>query len=66
MVRPEKPPEQKRTNYLKIRLTDDERAILDAASETGKTSTWARITLLRIAQSERKTAESNRSEKTDS
>ena len=52
MVRPEKPPEQKRTNYLKIRLTDDERAILDAASETGKTSTWARITLLRVANGE--------------
>lgn len=59
MARPEKEPEQKRTNILKIRLTDEERAILDAASETGKTSTWARITLLRVAQRERKAGESN-------
>ena len=50
MARPEKEPEQRRENVLRIRLTDDERAILDAASETGKTSTWARLTLLRVAQ----------------
>ena len=65
VVRPEKEPEQRRENVLRIRLTEDERAILDAASETGKTSTWARITLLRVAQSERKAGESNPSEKTD-
>jgi len=49
MARPEKPPEERKENVLRIRLTDDERAELDKAAD-GKTSSWARETLLRAAQ----------------
>jgi uncharacterized protein (DUF1778 family) len=46
--RPPKPDEERRTAELRIRLTDDEREILDKAAE-GKTSTWARELLLKAA-----------------
>lgn len=47
--RPFKPDEDRRTAELRIRLTDDERELLDAAAD-GKTSTWARNILLRAAK----------------
>ena len=49
MARPEKTPEQRKENVLRIRLTDDERAELDTAAK-GKTSSWAREVLLRAAR----------------
>ena len=51
MVRPERLPEDRRTNVLRIRLTYCERAYLDAAVQ-GKTSTWARRVLLSAARRE--------------
>lgn len=47
--RPFKPDEERRTAELRIRLTDDERELLDAAAD-GKTSTWAREIILAEAQ----------------
>lgn len=49
MARPEKPPEERKENVLRIRLTDAERAELDMAAY-GKTSSWARAVLLRAAR----------------
>ena len=47
--RPPKAPEDRRSAELRIRLTEDERELLDTAGG-GKTSTWARTVLLRAAQ----------------
>lgn len=49
MARPEKPPEERKENVLRIRLTDVERTELDKAAD-GKTSSWARAVLLRAAR----------------
>lgn len=53
MARPEKPPEERKENVLRIRLTDEEREALDRAAD-GRTSTWARDVLLRAAKRSRK------------
>jgi hypothetical protein len=47
--RPPKEPEDRRTDELRIRLTEEERQTLDSAAP-GKTSTWARDVLLREAK----------------
>jgi len=47
--RPPKPPDERKSDELRIRLTADERAELDRAAD-GKTSTWARELLLRAAR----------------
>ena len=52
MGRPEKAPEERRENILKVCLTDEERDQLDHAAD-GKTSTWARSLLLRAAKRQR-------------
>lgn len=49
MVRPAKPPEERKENILRIRLTDEERQELESAAK-GNTSTWAREVLLRAAK----------------
>ncbi|MEO8493866.1 MAG: hypothetical protein ABI614_02265 [Planctomycetota bacterium] len=49
MGRPEKPPEERRTNVLRVCLTDDERDLLNEAAE-GKTSTWVRDLALKAAK----------------
>lgn len=49
MPRPAKIEQERKTNILRIRLTADERRLLDQVSQ-GKTSTWAREILLAIAQ----------------
>jgi hypothetical protein len=46
--RPHKLPDERKTAELRIRLTGDERELLDVAGE-GKTSTWARGILIREA-----------------
>jgi uncharacterized protein (DUF1778 family) len=46
--RPPKSDEDRRSAELRIRLTEDEREILDEAAG-GKTSTWARELLLKAA-----------------
>ncbi len=50
--RPEKQPAERRSNVLRIRLTEDERRTLDAVadSKTLETSTWARSELLQLAK----------------
>jgi hypothetical protein len=50
--RPPKPDDERKSAQLRIRLTDEERAALDAAAD-GKTSTWARKLLLRAATKKR-------------
>jgi hypothetical protein len=58
MPRPKLPTAEFRGNVLRIRLTDDERAVLDAAA-TGvgyETSTWARVVLLATATAVRQRA----------
>jgi hypothetical protein len=47
--RPPKPPEDRKTAELRIRLTPEQRATLDAAADVD-TSTWARDVLLRAAK----------------
>ena len=47
--RPPKAPDDRKSAELRIRLTEDERAELDAAAD-GHTSTWARAILLRAAK----------------
>jgi hypothetical protein len=49
MGRKKLPDDERRAKPLRIRLTDDERAELERASQ-GKTSTWARDVLLRAAR----------------
>lgn len=51
--RPPKPPEERKAAELRIRLTADQRASLDAAAGED-TSTWAREVLLRAAGRKRK------------
>lgn len=50
--RPKKADEERRDNVLRIRLTDEERALLDeaAGAKTLDTSTWARSVLLELAR----------------
>ena len=50
--RPKKPESEVRKNFLRIRLTDDERGELDRAaqSQDEETSTWARLELLALAK----------------
>ena len=45
-----KQPEERKTNILRIRLTEDERALLDehATFRGLETSTWARSELLQL------------------
>jgi len=50
---PPKPPEERRSVLLPIRLTKAEKAEIDAAAD-GKASTWARGVLLRAAKRSRK------------
>ena len=47
--RPPKPPEERKAAELRIRLTEGQRAELDAAAGQD-TSTWAREVLLRAAK----------------
>ena len=51
MSRPRKPEEERKTNFLRIRLEEDQREVLDTvASLLGEdTSTWARRVLLDTA-----------------
>jgi len=53
--RKKKPANERRSDTLRIRLTDDERAALNgAASAKGlETSTWARMELLALARDSR-------------
>jgi hypothetical protein len=50
--RPKKPKEAQRTDVLRIRLTKDERAELDAAAQGRSldSSSWARMILLETAR----------------
>jgi hypothetical protein len=50
MARPEKSPEFRKTNVLRIRLTESERTELEKASSNKDVSTWARAVLLREAK----------------
>jgi CRISPR/Cas system-associated protein Csm6 len=52
MGRPKKPEGEVRENFLRIRLTDAERAALDneAQARGEETSTWARRMLLALAR----------------
>jgi len=52
MARHPKPEGEARENVLRIRLTDDERTLLDnaAKSKTLETSTWARSELVSLAK----------------
>ena len=47
--RPPKADDERKDNVLRIRMTQDEREILDQAAD-GKTSSWARDVLLRAAK----------------
>ena len=49
MGRPEKEPDERKTSFLRIRMTQEERELLDQVAG-GKTSTWAREVLLRAAR----------------
>lgn len=46
---PKKPPEERKSVTLPIRLSEAEKALIDAAAD-GKASTWARSVLLRAAK----------------
>jgi hypothetical protein len=52
MARPKKKAADRRTDILRIRLTDEERAELDHAAKTIglDTSTWGRVELLALAK----------------
>jgi len=52
MARPKKPPGEVRENVLRIRLTDDERELIDAAARAKSldSSAWARSELLALAR----------------
>ena len=54
---PKKPPEERRSVLLPIRLTEAEKADIDAAAE-GKASTWARGILVRAARRAQKSRQS--------
>jgi hypothetical protein len=55
MARPRKPDGEARANVLRIRLTEEERTVIDAtAKEKGlETSTYARMELLALARKNR-------------
>lgn len=48
--RPPKPKEERRAQFLQIRLTDDELKLLDEASSDASISSWARDVLIRTAK----------------
>jgi len=52
MARPPKADADRKSNMLRIRLTEDDRQILDSAADLSgeDTSTWARTVLLRNAK----------------
>jgi hypothetical protein len=52
MARPKKPEGETRANFLRIRLTEEERTQLDRAARERslETSTWARSELLALAK----------------
>jgi hypothetical protein len=52
MARPKKPPGEGRKNFLRIRLTEPERKLLDEAarSKSLETSTWGRSELIALAR----------------
>ncbi len=50
--RPPKEPDERKSAELRIRLTEQERAELDAAAG-GNTSTWARELLMKAARRKR-------------
>ncbi len=52
MGRPPKPPEQRKSSELRIRLTEADREMLDEVAEAKgeETSTWARDVLLKAAK----------------
>jgi hypothetical protein len=50
---PTKPPEERRSVLVPIRVTEAEKAELEAAAD-GKLSTWARDLLLRAARRKRR------------
>jgi hypothetical protein len=52
MARPKKPEGEAKKNFLRIRLTDEEREQLDRAAREKnlETSTWARAELLGLAR----------------
>ena len=47
--RPPKADDERKDNVLRIRMTQEERELLDHAAD-GKTSTWARDVLVRAAK----------------
>ena len=47
--RPPKADDERKDNVLRIRMTQEERELLDQAAD-GKTSTWARDVLVRAAK----------------
>ena len=47
--RPPKADDERKDNVLRIRMTQEERELLDYAAD-GKTSTWARDVLVRAAK----------------
>lgn len=49
MGRPPKPPEERQTARLEIRMTPAELELIEQAAD-GKTSTWAREVLVRAAK----------------
>ncbi len=57
--------ERRRDNVLRIWLSDAENEAIERAAGGTMVSTWARLELLRIAQSERKAGESNPSDVTE-
>lgn len=61
MGRPRKPPDKRRIAELRIRLTEEERRLLDDAVAE-KTSTWARNVLLREALNGKVLGESDASD----
>jgi uncharacterized protein (DUF1778 family) len=52
MVRPNKPKTEAKTYMLRIRMTEDERLLLEQAAKTKslETSTWARSELVSLAR----------------
>ena len=47
--RPPKADDERKDNVLRIRMTQEDRDLMDRAAD-GKTSTWARESLLRAAK----------------
>jgi len=63
--RPPKPEEFRKTNVLRIRLTESERALLDDAADEQDTSTWARNILKRAANRTKKPSVRKQREKAE-